>query len=66
MRGTLSMAKNGKRPKTSGGTNTAHLILSTGDPHPPFVQEVPGQPGKIERCEWDDTINGYRCTIIDA
>lgn len=60
------MAKSNNRPRTSNVTNTNHLVLSTGDPHPPFIQEVPGQPGVIERCEWDDSINGYRCAIVQA
>jgi hypothetical protein len=59
-----------RRPKQKSGafgaTNTAHLVLSTTDPHPPFVQEVPGEPGEVEKCVWDDTINGYRCSIIPA
>jgi len=58
------MTKARKGTKLSGSTNPAHLILSTSEAHPPFIQEVPGQPGKIEKCVWDDSINGYRCSII--
>jgi hypothetical protein len=60
------MGTRAKRAKTSTGTNRAHLVLSTGEAHPPFVQEVPGQPGEVEKCVWDDSINGYRCSIIPA
>ena len=56
------MAKFKKRRKQSSNTNTAHLVLSTGEAHPPFIQEI--APGVIEKCVWDDSINGYRCSII--
>jgi hypothetical protein len=55
-----------KRAQSSKGTNTSHLVLSTGEAHPPFIQEIPGQPGEVEKCVWDDSINGYRCRIISA
>lgn len=57
----------GKRPakrNTSMTINQNHLVLSTGEAHPPFIQEV--APGEIERCVWDPGINGYRCTIIPS
>lgn len=60
------MPKRAKQARKSMATNTAHLVLSTGEAHPPFVQEVPGQPGELEKCVWDDTINGYRCSIISS
>lgn len=60
------MPKRVKQARGSTGTNTAHLVLSTNEAHPPFVQEVPGQPGEVERCVWDDSINGYRCNIIPS
>jgi hypothetical protein len=56
------MPKARKRKKPSGNINTAHLVLSTGEAHPPFIQEI--SPGVIEKCVWDDSINGYRCRII--
>jgi hypothetical protein len=56
------MAKAGKRKKTTRNINTAHLVLSTGEAHPPFIQEI--SPGVIEKCVWDASINGYRCSII--
>jgi hypothetical protein len=59
-------AKRTTPTNNSSQTNPSHLVLSTGEPHPPFVQEVPGRPGQVERCEWDPTINGYRCQIIGA
>ena len=49
-------------PPWSGNTN--HLVLSTGEAHPPFIQEV--APGQIEKCVWDPTINGYRCTAVES
>jgi hypothetical protein len=51
-----------KRKKQSNHTITTHLVLSTGEVHPPFIQEI--APGVIEKCVWDDSINGYRCSII--
>jgi hypothetical protein len=54
------MAKAGKRKKTPRNINTAHLVLSTGEAHPPFIQEI----SPIEKCVWDASINGYRCSII--
>jgi len=56
------MTKVKKQKKKSRKTNTAHLILSTGDSHPPFIQEI--SPGVLEKCVWDESINGYRCSII--
>ena len=57
------MAKPKKKvPSWSGNTN--HLVLSTGDAHPPFIQEV--APGEIEKCVWDPDINGYRCTAVET
>jgi len=51
-----------KVTKQSGHQNPVHLVLSTGEAHPPFIQEI--APGVIEKCVWDNTINGYRCEII--
>lgn len=42
--------------------NPVHLVLSTGEAHPPFIQEI--APGVIEKCVWDERINGYRCSVI--
>jgi hypothetical protein len=56
------MAKASKRQTLSSGANPAHLVLSTGETHPPFIQEI--EPGVIEKCVWDDDINGYRCSIM--
>lgn len=59
------MAKSGRSKKNpSSNINTNHLVLSTGEAHPPFVQEI--SPGVIEKCVWDDTIHGYRCSIISG
>ena len=56
------MAK--KAVKTVPRTNADHLVLSTDGPHPPFLQEVYGQPGVVERCEWYNDTNGYICKIV--
>lgn len=56
------MARKAKEKKSSSGANPMHLILSTGEAHPPFIQEI--APGVLEKCVWDDGINGYRCSII--
>jgi hypothetical protein len=57
------MAKAGKRKKTTRkNINTTHLVLNTGEAHPPFIMEI--SPGVIEKCVWDASINGYRCSII--
>ena len=51
-----------KAAKQSSHANPIHLVMRTGEAHPPFVQEI--SPGVLEKCVWDDTINGYRCSII--
>lgn len=57
------MAKKPKKSSNWSG-NPTHLVLSTGEAHPPFIQEI--APGQIEKCVWDSTINGYRCTAVDT
>jgi hypothetical protein len=56
------MAKAKKRRKVSRGAKPTHLVLSTGEARPPFIQEI--EPGVIEKCVWDDSINGYRCSTM--
>lgn len=56
--------KNPKKKAVSWSGNPTHLVLSTGEAHPPFIQEV--APGEIEKCVWDASINGYRCTAVET
>jgi hypothetical protein len=56
------MAKSRRRKKAIGHINTSRLVLSTGEAHPPFFQEL--SPGVVEKCVWDNSINAYRCSIV--